>query len=148
MGIFNEFFKKEKPVFTGLKFGFGSSGGGAAAAAITVSGGTKIPGASTPDGFDYFVFTEPGTLTVTGRGESIDYIVIGGGGGAGNPDGFAASGGGGAGGYTIGSFPSENASYSVTIGAGGAASTPGGDTTVGSLLFIGRRDSWISAVTL
>ena len=28
MGIFNEFFKKEKPVFTGLKFGFGSGGGG------------------------------------------------------------------------------------------------------------------------
>ena len=31
MGIFNEFFKKEKPVFTGLRFGFGSSGGGAGA---------------------------------------------------------------------------------------------------------------------
>ena len=29
MGIFNEFFKKEKPVFTGSRFGFGS--GGAAA---------------------------------------------------------------------------------------------------------------------
>ena len=27
MGIFNEFNKKEKPVFTGLKFGFGSGGG-------------------------------------------------------------------------------------------------------------------------
>ena len=27
MGIFNEFFKKEKPVFTGLRFGFGSGGG-------------------------------------------------------------------------------------------------------------------------
>ena len=32
MGIFNEFFKKEKPVFTGLKFGFGSGGGGGGAA--------------------------------------------------------------------------------------------------------------------
>ena len=29
MGIFNEFNKKEKPVFTGLKFGFGSGGGAA-----------------------------------------------------------------------------------------------------------------------
>ena len=28
MGIFNEFNKKEKPVFTGLKFGFGSGGSG------------------------------------------------------------------------------------------------------------------------
>ena len=33
MGIFNEFFKKEKPVFTGSRFGFGSGGGGGAAAA-------------------------------------------------------------------------------------------------------------------
>ena len=28
MGIFNEFNKKEKPVFTGSRFGFGSGGGG------------------------------------------------------------------------------------------------------------------------
>ena len=42
MGIFNEFFKKEKPVFTGLKFGFGSGGGGAAGplGALSISGGT------------------------------------------------------------------------------------------------------------
>ena len=39
MGIFNEFNKKEKPVFTGLRFGFGSraaGGGGAAAVSPTV----------------------------------------------------------------------------------------------------------------
>ena len=30
MGIFNEFYKKEKPILTGLKFGFGSGGGGGA----------------------------------------------------------------------------------------------------------------------
>tara|TARA_Y100000004_G_scaffold82033_1_gene92052 strand:+ start:59 stop:1099 length:1041 start_codon:yes stop_codon:yes gene_type:complete len=34
MGIFNEFFKKEKPILTSLKFGFGSGGGGAAAAPV------------------------------------------------------------------------------------------------------------------
>ena len=28
MGIFNEFNKKEKPVFTGSRFGFGSGGAG------------------------------------------------------------------------------------------------------------------------
>ena len=33
MGIFNEFFRKEKPVFTRLKFGFGS-GSDAAASVI------------------------------------------------------------------------------------------------------------------
>ena len=43
MGIFNEFFKKEKPVFTGSRFGFGSGGGGGAATADPVTlatGGT------------------------------------------------------------------------------------------------------------
>ena len=38
MGIFNEFFKKEKPVFTGLKFGFGSGGSGGAAGPATQYG--------------------------------------------------------------------------------------------------------------
>ena len=43
MGIFNEFFKKEKPVFTGLKFGFGSGGGGATGPSVfSASGGAKI----------------------------------------------------------------------------------------------------------
>ena len=31
MSIFNDFFKKEKPVFTGFRFGFGSGGGGGGA---------------------------------------------------------------------------------------------------------------------
>ena len=35
MGIFSEFFTKEKPVFTGLKFGFGSGGGGASVTPAT-----------------------------------------------------------------------------------------------------------------
>ena len=30
MSIFRDFFVKQKPIFTGLKFGFGSGGGGAA----------------------------------------------------------------------------------------------------------------------
>ena len=42
MGIFNEFFKKEKPVFTGLKFGFGSGGGpDGGHHHFSASGGTK-----------------------------------------------------------------------------------------------------------
>ena len=52
MGIFNEFNKKEKPVFTGLKFGFGSGGGGGAGG-FSASGGTKI---DAPDGFTYHFF--------------------------------------------------------------------------------------------
>ena len=42
MGIFNEFFKKEKPVFTGSRFGFGSGGGGGAAAAPLTTYVTRV----------------------------------------------------------------------------------------------------------
>ena len=35
MGIFNEFTKKEKPVFTGLRFGFGRPSGGGAPSLYT-----------------------------------------------------------------------------------------------------------------
>ena len=45
MGMFNEFFKKEKPVFTGITrgvggFGFGSGGGGVSAGLLQgITGG-------------------------------------------------------------------------------------------------------------
>ena len=54
MGIFNEFFKKEKPVFTGLKFGFGSGGGAAAADPVTLATGGTVtqPG----NGYAYHYF--------------------------------------------------------------------------------------------
>ena len=62
MGIFNEFFKKEKPVFTGSRFGFGSGGGGAAAAGPSVvlsSGGTITqPG----NGYAYHHFDGVGDI--------------------------------------------------------------------------------------
>ena len=43
MGIFNEFNKKEKPVFTGYRFGFGAGGGesGAAAGGPALTGWNK-----------------------------------------------------------------------------------------------------------
>ena len=44
MSIFNEFFKKEKPVFTGSRFGFGSGAGGGSSdsdSSFSGSGGTK-----------------------------------------------------------------------------------------------------------
>ena len=44
MSIFNEFFKKEKPVFTGIARGVGGFGFGAAAgdsSFISASGGTE-----------------------------------------------------------------------------------------------------------
>ena len=62
MGIFNEFFKKEKPVFTGSRFGFGSGGGGGAAAGPSVvlaTGGTITqPG----NGYAYHHFDGVGDI--------------------------------------------------------------------------------------
>ena len=105
MGIFNEFNKKEKPVFTGSRFGFGSGGGAAGgdapsyldSAGITASGGTETltPG----DGYKYHFFGSGGPTPfnvtgVTGTGY-VEYVVIAGGGGGGSDGG----GGGGAGGF-------------------------------------------------
>ena len=44
MGVFNEFFKKEKPVFTGSRFGFGAASGSSALPPVpfTASGGTIV----------------------------------------------------------------------------------------------------------
>ena len=118
MGIFNEFFKKEKPVFTGLKFGFGSGGGGAAGPSVTVSGGTKIPGASTPDGFDYFVFTSDDNLVISGGSADVDLMLVAGGGGGGG----RLGGGGGGGGYLyLPNISYPEGTFAVDIGAGGAA---------------------------
>ena len=47
MSIFNEFFKKEKPVFTGSRFGFGSGAGDSSSGGSgTATGGTKTTGGS------------------------------------------------------------------------------------------------------
>ena len=59
MGIFNEFFKKEKPVFTGIArgvggFGFGGGGGAGGAALTGASGGVKF---SSPS-YTYHIFVQ------------------------------------------------------------------------------------------
>jgi hypothetical protein len=126
MGIFNEFNKKEKPVFTGSRFGFGSGGGAAAgAAAFSVSGGTKITSGS----YDYHVFTSDGTFEVTGQPGPARILVIaaGGTGGAGfGGNGNYGGGGGGAGG--IAHAPDvtlSTGSHTVTVGQP-APNTAGG----------------------
>ena len=87
MSIFNEFFKKEKPVFTGLRFGFGSGGGGGAAAvaSVSVSGGTKVENVSDAPGIQWNYFTYPNSsdLTVSGGPVVVDILVVGGGGAGG-----------------------------------------------------------------
>ena len=85
MSIFNEFFKKEKPVFTGITrglggFGFGGSGGDP----VSVSGGTKVIGSSKT----FHVFLNPGgSQNFVVQGTSLSnaevLLIAGGGGGAG-----------------------------------------------------------------
>ena len=124
MGIFNEFFKKEKPVFTGSRFGFGSGGGGGAAAVppmFTVTGGNAT---SEGGGYKYFYFTSSGSLVVAKSPSSptstlpIDFMLIGEGG-----QGQSTGGGGGGAGafiqkmdHDLPGIPTGGTTYPVTIG--------------------------------
>ena len=126
MSIFNEFFKKEKPVFTGLRFGFGSGGGGGAAEAASgpasVSGGTKVESVSDAPGIQWNYFTYPNSsdLTVSGGPVVVDILVVGGGGAGGFESRSGAAGGGGAGAVVFREGVTLAAgTYSVTVGRGG-----------------------------
>lgn len=133
MSIFNEFFKKEKPIFTGLKFGFGGGGGAAAGPfnPITASGGTTAT--YTESGVDYkaHIFTHPNSdnfVVSATSGDStlntIEYIVVAGGGAGGSSNDNSAGGGGG-GGVVVGSAQAIAQTYICTVGDGGAALGPG-----------------------
>ena len=130
MGIFNEFFKKEKPVFTGLKFGFGSGGGGGELGPFSASGGSKL---AAPDGNTYHVFTHPNSdsFVVSGQPKQIQFVVVGGGGGGG----WDVGGGGGGGGvvhdHPTSTWEVDAGTYTVTVGGGGAGGlNPGSDDTL------------------
>jgi hypothetical protein len=84
-------------------------------------------------GYEYWTFTATGTLNVTTAG-LVDVLVIGGGGG-----GAYGGGGGGGGGYrSVDSVYLPNGAITITVGAGGAASTssitasPGTPSSIGS----------------
>ena len=109
MGIFNEFNKKEKPVFTGIARGIGGFAYGAGAAGgggstdfgppqgLVASGGIISEYEDGASVYKAHIFTAPGTFTITSTGNygsTVDYLVVAGGGGAGSGGG----GGGGAGG--------------------------------------------------
>ena len=146
MSIFNEFFKKEKPVFTGISrgvggFGFGGGGGdsdsGAAGPDIQATGGTT----NTDGGYKYHIYTTDTpsperNFTVTSGTADIELLVVGGGGAAA----FDNGGGGGAGGIAYASaLPVSAGAHAVVIGPGGTGSPtfgypghPGGGYTRGT----------------
>ena len=142
MSIFRDFFAvKQKPIFTGSRFGFGSGGGAAAdppPPSLEASGG-QVNGQVNADGYKYHVFNGNGTLTINSVNGGLVEVILVGGGGGGRPGGDSAGGGGGAGGLVYRhSIPvSAGDSFPIVIGAGGPATTPadnnGGDTTGFSL---------------
>ena len=99
----------------------------------SVTGGTLYSDAT----YYYRAFTTTGTLTVSGGSLTADVLVVAGGGGGGD---FAGGGGGAGGVLGFASQVLTPNSYSVTVGAGGAGSTPavnggsnGGNSQFGSL---------------
>jgi hypothetical protein len=116
---------------------------------VTATGGTVL----TCGDFKTHIFTADGCFSVTAAGlpagsTTIDYVVIGGGGGGGQ----VISGGGGGGGMRLSngySVPAPTTSplasptaitasvqtYPITVGAGGAAGTPGCSTNGSNSIF-------------
>ena len=134
MSIFNEFNKKEKPVFTGLKFGFGGGGSGGGEplypGPFSASGGTEtVPG----NGYTYHTFSTTGTDTfvVSSGSKNIELLIVAGGGGAG---GYRCSGGGAGGLIYYGpqsttstagaSYEVIPGTYNIQVGAGGTGNDP------------------------
>ena len=112
---------------------FGAFRQGTAAGFISATGGTI----TTSGNYKYHTFTSSGTFSVASvpSGRTIDYIVVGGGGG---PGPSASPSAGGAGGVVERSGDTIAAgSYAVTIGAGGAVSTNGGDSVFNGRTAIG-----------
>jgi len=140
MGIFNEFNKKEKPVFTGSRFGFGAgdrptAAGGTSANSVIASGGSvqSYTDGSTTYRVHIFANGDSDFVYTSGPG-SIDVMVMGGGGGGGGSygDQDAGKGGGGSGGLAWASaIPiSPGTTCPITVGDGGRGhygADPGAD---------------------
>ena len=91
---------------------------------------------TTVNGYKIHTFTSSGTFTPATNG-NVEYLVVAGGGGGG-PTAAGMSGTGGAGGMLTGSaiFTSGTA-YTVTVGAGGAVNSNGGNSSFGNIVAIG-----------
>lgn len=112
------------PIFTGLKFGFGSA---SQITNFSSTGGNIIPSSVSGNGFTYHVFLQPDVFTIA-TNTNIDILVIGGGGSGGS----TLAGGGGAGGIIR--HPAlpvvSTTSYLVGVGTGGASHQSAAPTSV------------------
>jgi len=143
--MLDKWFKKEKPVFTGITrglggFGFGGGGGAAEipSTPITASGGTKITSGSDI----YHVFISDQNFEITSGNNTVELILVGGGGGSAG----SYAGGGGAGGVAHATaWPMGPGTYPVVIGDGGTggSSLPaapgalGGNSTFNGITSLG-----------
>ena len=133
MGIFNEFNKKEKPVFTGSRFGFGGRGSASAAVAgepdVLASGGFVSDFTESGTHYRAHIFVDRGTTNFVVHSApataTMDYLVVAGGGGGSR---YGAGGAGGlrstvdqtgGGGSLESAVPISAATYTITVGEGG-----------------------------
>ena len=142
MSVFRDFFVKQKPVFTGLKFGFGSSSSGGGPAAPTTPGILSGSGGATYTQGDYklHVFTFPNSDTFQVSNAEPDAtveIMLIGSGGSGAPDQGSGGGGGGLVWTNNGGIVISDGTYPVSIsgasqddapGPGNPSNARGGDT--------------------
>ena len=100
----------------------------------TATGGTI----TTVSGYRIHTFKSSGSFVVSGSGSLASDSLIVAGGGGGNNDNLSSGGGGGAGGLiSTNPFSLSAATYTVTIGAGGAKGVKGADSIFGALTAIG-----------
>ena len=126
MGIFNEFHRKEKPVFTGITRGIGGFGFGGGGGGFVSNGGTVVDVGA--DRYHVFLSTGPSTL-VTDSPATVEIMVVGAGGDSAFPSGSPSASGGGAGGGGI--MYADNATliagtHPVSVGAPQPSSPTGG----------------------
>ena len=117
MGFYNEFNKKEKPVFSGITrgtggFGFGATGGGE----LGTTGGTIVESG----GKKYHVFypVDSHSFVVVDDINNIEMLLIGSGGSG--SQGFGSAGGGAGGVVHATGITCPGGTYPIVIGDGGA----------------------------
>ena len=136
--MLHKFFKKEKPIFTGYRFGFGAaqpsgdSAGGGTGNFFIASGGTE----TTSGDYRIHTFNSDDTFQVTQTlagsapsANAMELLVVGGGGAGGSQSQDGPLGGGGGGGLVYipvsdnETIIDETGTYPVVIGQGGSGQT-------------------------